>query len=114
MKKSWHPVLLVNQERVWQAQRLANGESAKLTQLQKEREEERELAEMQSMQEASRGRKRVEKFDWMYAAPRTEDTALGGARMSDSDQKARLLGKKQFDETLGKGHKNVSLSGTPR
>lgn len=106
-KKSWHPVLLVNQERVWKAEKVANEEKKMLAQLRKEREEERQLEELHRLQEASTGKKRVEKLDWMYAAPSTEGGALGGARIGERDMEEYLLGKKRVDEVLGQGDKNV-------
>lgn len=106
-KKSWHPVLLVNQERVWKAEKAANEEKKMLAQLRKEREEERQLEELHRLQEASTGKKRVEKLDWMYAAPSTEGGALGGARIGEGDMEEYLLGKKRVDEVLGQGDKNV-------
>ena len=109
MKKSWHPVLLVNQERVWKAEKQVNEEKKKLAQLRKEQEEERQLAELQRLQEASTGRKRVEKLDWMYAAPGTEGGALGGQRIGEKEMEDYLLGKKRVDEVLAAGDKNVSL-----
>lgn len=107
-KKSWHPVLLVNQERVWKAEQAANEEKKMLAQLRKEREEERQLEELHRLQEASTGKKRVEKLDWMYAAPGTEGGTLGGARIGEREMEEYLLGKKRVDEVLGQGDKNVS------
>ncbi|KAL1412949.1 RNA-splicing factor [Vanrija albida] len=109
MKKSWHPALLVNQERVWKAQKQANEEKKALQQLRKEREEERQLAELQRMQEAATGKKRTEKLDWMYAAPSAEDGAMGG-RMSERELEDYLLGKKRVDEVLAAGDKNIGNS----
>ena len=113
MKKSWHPVLLVNQERVWKAEKAANEDKKALAQLRKEREEERQLQELQAMQEAATGKKRVDKLDWMYAAPGNEGGALGGQRLGDKDMEDYLLGKKRVDEVLGQGDKNVSENALP-
>lgn len=110
MKKSWHPVLLVNQERVWKAEKVANEEKKMLAQLRKEREEERQLEELHRLQEASTGKKRVEKLDWMYAAPGTESGALGGARIGEREMEEYLLGKKRVDEVLGQGDKNIGAA----
>ncbi|KAK4683633.1 hypothetical protein P7C73_g6601, partial [Tremellales sp. Uapishka_1] len=108
MKKSWHPVLLVNQERVWKAEKQVNEEKKKLAQLRKEQEEERQLQELQRLQEAATGRKRVEKLDWMYAAPTSGDGgAMGGARISEKEMEDYLLGKRRVDEVLAAGEKNV-------
>lgn len=79
-----------------------------LAQLRKEREEERQLAELQRLQEQTTGRKRVEKLDWMYAAPGNEGGALGGQKIGEKDMEEYLLGKKRVDEVLAQGDKNVS------
>ncbi|OCF55022.1 pre-mRNA-splicing factor CWC25 [Kwoniella mangroviensis CBS 10435] len=110
MKKSWHPVLLVNQERVWKAEKSANEEKKMLAQLRKEREEERQLAELQRLQEATTGKKRVEKMDWMYAAPGNEGGALGGQKIGEREMEEYLLGKKRVDEVLARGDKDVGAS----
>lgn len=106
MKKSWHPALLVNQDKVWQAEKKASEEKKALRQLQKERDEERQLAELQRMQEAQTGKKRVEKLDWMYAAPTGGDGAMGG-RFNERELEDYLLGKKRVDEALRAGDKDV-------
>ncbi|WWC88763.1 uncharacterized protein L201_003676 [Kwoniella dendrophila CBS 6074] len=110
MKKSWHPVLLVNQERVWKAEKSANEEKKMLAQLRKEREEERQLAELQRLQEATTGKKRVDKMDWMYAAPGNEGGALGGQKLGEREMEEYLLGKKRVDEVLGRGDKDVGAT----
>ncbi|WWC62454.1 uncharacterized protein I303_105050 [Kwoniella dejecticola CBS 10117] len=110
MKKSWHPVLLVNQERVWKAEKSANEEKKMLAQLRKEREEERQLAELQRLQESTTGKKRVEKMDWMYAAPGNEGGALGGQKLGDREMEEYLLGKKRVDEVLARGDKDVGAT----
>ncbi|KAJ9113156.1 hypothetical protein QFC20_002048 [Naganishia adeliensis] len=105
MKKSWHPVLLTNQKRVWEVEKKAHDEKKKLDQLKKEIEEERQLAELQRLQEETTGRKRVEKLDWMYATPSTAEGggALGGQRIGEKDMEEYLLGKKRVDEVLKQG-----------
>ncbi|WVQ96850.1 hypothetical protein IAU59_003957 [Kwoniella sp. CBS 9459] len=110
MKKSWHPVLLVNQERVWKAEKAANEEKKMLAQLRKEREEERQLAELQRLQESTTGKKRVEKMDWMYAAPGAEGGALGGQKLGEREMEEYLLGKKRVDEVLAQGDKDVGAA----
>ncbi|CAK9785057.1 hypothetical protein CC85DRAFT_308795 [Cutaneotrichosporon oleaginosum] len=106
MKKSWHPALLVNQDKVWQAEKKAAEERKALRQLQKERDEERQLAELQRLQEAQTGKKRVEKLDWMYAAPSTSEGAMGGGR-TERELEDYLLGKKRVDEALRGADKDV-------
>jgi hypothetical protein len=84
-------------------------EKKKLDQLRKEIEEERQLLELQRLQEESTGRKRVEKLDWMYASPATADGgALGGAKLGERQMEDYLLGKKRVDEVLKLNEENVS------
>ena len=78
-----------------------------MAQLRKEREEERQLAELQRLQEAATGKKRVERLDWMYAAPSNEGNALGGARISETMMEDYLLGKRRVDEVLAASDKNI-------
>ncbi|KAI0652009.1 Pre-mRNA splicing factor-domain-containing protein [Trametes meyenii] len=108
MKKSWHPLLLKNQERVWLEEKKALEEKKKLDQLRKEKEEERQLQELQRMQEEQTGKKRQEKLEWMYATPAT------GSSQNPNDLEDYLLGKKRVDkiltadenEKIGAAHKN--------
>ncbi|KAI1788819.1 Pre-mRNA splicing factor-domain-containing protein [Ganoderma leucocontextum] len=108
MKKSWHPLLLKNQERVWLEEKKALEEKKKLDQLRKEKEEERQLQELQRLQEEQTGKKRTEKLDWMYATPAT------GSGQNPNDLEDYLLGKKRVDkmltaeenEKIGAAHKN--------
>ncbi|KAL1676141.1 Pre-mRNA splicing factor-domain-containing protein [Schizophyllum commune] len=108
MKKSWHPLLLKNQERVWLEEKKALEEKKKLDQLRKEKEEERQLQELQRMQEEQTGKKRQEKLEWMYATP------AAGSTQNPNDLEDYLLGKKRVDklligdenDKLGAAHKN--------
>ncbi|RPD55887.1 hypothetical protein L227DRAFT_588349 [Lentinus tigrinus ALCF2SS1-6] len=108
MKKSWHPLLLKNQERVWLEEKKALEEKKKLDQLRKEKEEERQLQELQRMQEEQTGKKRQEKLEWMYATPAT------GSSQNANELEDYLLGKKRVDkiltadenEKIGAAHKN--------
>ncbi|KAF9479699.1 hypothetical protein BDN70DRAFT_878443 [Pholiota conissans] len=108
MKKSWHPLLLKNQERVWLEEKKALEEKKKLDQLRKEKEEERQLQELQRLQEEQTGKKRTEKLEWMYATPAT------GSSQNANDLEDYLLGKKRVDKILtadendkvGAAHKN--------
>ncbi|KAG5654694.1 hypothetical protein H0H81_007450 [Sphagnurus paluster] len=108
MKKSWHPLLLKNQERVWLEEKKALEEKKKLDQLRKEKEEERQLQELQRLQEEQTGKKRTEKLEWMYATPAT------GTSQNANDLEEYLLGNKRVDKILtadenakvGASHKN--------
>ncbi|OCH86050.1 hypothetical protein OBBRIDRAFT_821251 [Obba rivulosa] len=94
MKKSWHPLLLKNQERVWLEEKKALEEKKKLDQLRKEKEEERQLQELQRLQEEQTGKKRQEKLEWMYATPAT------GSNQNANELEDYLLGKKRVDKLL--------------
>jgi len=108
MKKSWHPLLMKNQERVWLEEKKALEEKKKLDQLRKEKEEERQLADLQRMQEEQTGKKRHERLDWMYATP------ASGSGQNPNELEDYLLGKKRVDKILigdenakvGASHKN--------
>lgn len=84
MKKSWHPSTLRNIERVWKAEQMRDQEKAKIEQLQKELQEERNKQEMRQYAE-KKGvvKKREERLDWMYQ---------GVAGLVDREQ--YLLGRK--------------------
>ena len=69
-------------------------EKKKLDQLRKEKGEERQLQELQRMQEEQTGKKRQEKLDWMYATPAT------GSNQNPNDLEDYLLGKKRVDKIL--------------
>ncbi|KAK9896820.1 hypothetical protein P389DRAFT_49718 [Cystobasidium minutum MCA 4210] len=92
LKKSWHPVLMKNQARVWEKEKEALEERKKLAQLQKERAEERQIQELQRLQAAQGGKKVQEKVDWLYAAP----SAGAGPQAEELEQ--YLLGKKTVDK----------------
>lgn len=95
MKKSWHPLLIRNQEKVWMEEKKALEERKRIEQIKKEIEEERQLQELQKLQEASGGKKRVERLDWMYAAPH-----LSGDSKTSEEMEAYLLGRKRIDDIL--------------
>ncbi|MBW0500435.1 hypothetical protein O181_040150 [Austropuccinia psidii MF-1] len=92
MKKSWHPLLMKNQERVWKEERKALEERKKTIQLQKELAEERQLQELQRIQAEQGGGHREERVEWLYATP-----AIGNG-INAEEQEAYLLGKKTVDK----------------
>jgi len=102
MKKSWHPLLQKNQERVWQEENRAREERKRIEQKRKEIAEERQLQELQRLQETQGGKPRLERLDWMYAAP-----GSGGQGASESMEQY-LLGKKTVDQLL-KGDETEKL-----
>ena len=75
-----------------------------MDQLRKEKEEERQLQELQRLQEEQTGKKRQEKLEWMYSTPAT------GSGPSANDLEDYLLGKKRVDKILtGDENEKVSL-----
>ncbi|KAJ3175855.1 RNA-splicing factor [Geranomyces variabilis] len=96
LKKSWHPGTLRNQEKVWKRERDADEEKKKLDQLLKEKMEERQMMELQALNEATgKAKKRSERLDWMYSA------GPGGSKaIVDEEREAYLLGKRRVDRVV--------------
>ncbi|KAI0223997.1 RNA-splicing factor [Massospora cicadina] len=104
-KKSWHPLRLHNQEKVWKEEKKAEEEAKRLAQLQKEIEEQRQLEEMQQLQEKAGLKKRSNQLDWMYTS--------GGAHASggiDEDKEAYLLGSRKVDKLLAASEQEAAFS----
>ncbi len=102
LKKSWHPVLMSNQRRVWEEEKKALDERKRIEQMMKERQEERQIQELQDMQEAAGGKKRLNRVDWMYSGPST------GQVGTTEEMEGYLLGKRRIDGIL-KGTENKKL-----
>src|SRR5271154_2406260 len=102
MKKSWHPLLQKNQERVWQEENRAREERKRIEQKRKEIAEERQLQDLQRLQESQGGKPRQERLDWMYTAPGSGVGAVG------EQMEQYLLGKKGVEELI-KGDENEKL-----
>lgn len=94
LKKSWHPMLMSNQKRVWEDERKALEERKKIDQLRKERQEERQIQELRQLQEDAGGIKRVDRVDWMYSG------ATGGTGGTTEELEGYLLGKRRVDSIL--------------
>lgn len=94
LKKSWHPVLMSNQERVWQEEQKALEERKRIEQMKKERQEERQIQELQDIQEAAGGTKRLNRVDWMYSGPSS------GQAGTTEEMEGYLLGKRRVDGLL--------------
>ncbi|KAF3768550.1 hypothetical protein M406DRAFT_286470, partial [Cryphonectria parasitica EP155] len=93
LKKSWHPQLMTNQRRVFDAEQAALQER-KITEARiDEIRRERQIEETQKQLEASGGPKRVDRVDWMYQGPND------GGRDEFSSE-AFLLGKRRIDSIL--------------
>ncbi|KAB8356697.1 hypothetical protein FH972_024273 [Carpinus fangiana] len=95
LKKSWHPLLMKNQTRVWEEEKKALEERKKIEQVQKERAEERQIEELQRMQEAAGGKKRLNRVDWMY-----NSGPSGGGQGTTEEMEGYLLGKRRIDGLL--------------
>ena len=102
-KKSWHPGLMVNQKRVWEEEKKALDERKRIDQLRKEREEERAMQQLQEMQEAAGGKKRLNRVDWMYSGP------AAGQNGTTEEMEAYLLGKRRIDGLLKPGDETETL-----
>ena len=102
MKKSWHPLLQKNQERVWQEENRAREERKRIEQKRKEIAEERQLQELQRLQESQGGKHRQERLDWMYTAPGSGAGAVG------EQMEQYLLGKRGVEDLI-KGDENEKL-----
>jgi Pre-mRNA splicing factor/N-terminal domain of CBF1 interacting co-repressor CIR len=102
LKKSWHPQLLTNQKKVWEEEKKALEERKRTEQMMKERQEERAIQELQQLQEAAGGRKRMARVDWMYSGP------ASGQAGTTEEMEGYLLGKRRIDG-LVKGTENQKL-----
>ena len=102
LKKSWHPVLMSNQRRVWEEEKKALDERKRIEQMMKERQEERNIQEIQEMQEAAGGTKRAQRVEWMYNGPSAGQTG------TTEEMEGYLLGKRRIDGLL-KGTENKKL-----
>lgn len=95
LKKSWHPVLMSNQKRVWAEENKALEERKKTDQVLKERAEERAIQELERLQEAAGGRKRTDRVDWMYNGPGAGGPGVGGGVTEEME--GYLLGKRRLE-----------------
>jgi hypothetical protein len=107
LKKSWHPVLMSNQKKVWEEEKKALDERKKVDQMMKERQEERQIQELQQLQEAAGGKKRLARVDWMYSGPSS------GQAGTTEEMEGYLLGKRRIDG-LVKGNDNQKLEKAAR
>ena len=97
LKKSWHPVLMSNQKRVWAEEKKALDERKKTDQVLKERAEERQILELERLQEAAGGKKRVDKVDWMYNGSGSSGGAGAVGGGVSEEMEGYLLGKRRLD-----------------
>ncbi|MCJ1287910.1 RNA-splicing factor [Xylographa opegraphella] len=102
LKKSWHPVLMSNQRRVWEEEKKALEERKRTEQRVKEIQEQRQIQELQDMQEAAGAKKRLNRVDWMYSGP------SDGQAGTTEEMEGYLLGKRRIDGLL-KNDENKKL-----
>ncbi|RWA05333.1 hypothetical protein EKO27_g9773 [Xylaria grammica] len=103
LKKSYHPALLKNQARVYDAEQAALAERKKTEARIQEIKEERAKKEIQEKLEAAGGRKRIDRVDWMYQGP---SDGQGG---TTEELEGFLLGKRRIDTILTRGPDNDNL-----
>lgn len=107
LKKSWHPVLMSNQRKVWEEENKALEERKKTDQRIKELKEERAKEEIQAKLEAAGSTKRVDRVDWMYQGP-----SSGHVGTTD-EREGYLLGKRRIDNLIkGTDHKKLEKQAT--
>jgi hypothetical protein len=94
LKKSWHPHLRKNQEKVWKEEKSALEERKLIEKLRKEREEERQIEELQKLQEAAGGKVATKRVDWMYSGPGGDGSGV------TEEREGYLLGKRRIDQLL--------------
>lgn len=104
LKKSWHPQLRKNQERVWKEETAALEERKQIEKLRKEREEERDLENLRKLQEAAGGKIVQKRVDWMYNGPSGDGTGV------TEEREGYLLGKRRIDHLLQNKETTASLS----
>lgn len=102
LKKSWHPVLMSNQKRVYEEEQKALQERKRTQERVKELQQERQIEELQQMQEAAGGPRRQTRVDWMYSGPSAGQTG------TTEEMEGYLLGKRRIDP-LVKGTENRKL-----
>ncbi|KAI1816139.1 Pre-mRNA splicing factor-domain-containing protein [Poronia punctata] len=103
LKKSYHPALLKNQARVYDAEQAALAERKKTEARIQEIKEERAKKEIQEKLEAAGGRKRIDRVDWMYQGP---SDGQGG---TSEELEGFLLGKRRIDTILTRGPETDKL-----
>ncbi|KAJ9498034.1 RNA-splicing factor [Exophiala xenobiotica] len=108
LKKSWHPSLMTNQKKVWEEEQKALEERKKIDQIMKERAEERQIQELEELQEAAGGKKRQQRVDWMYSGPSS------GQAGTTEEMEGYLLGKRRIDGLIkGTDNEKLQKSATP-
>ena len=103
LKKSWHPALMKNQARVYEAEQAEIAERKKTAARLQEIKEERAKEELQSELEKAGGKARLNRVDWMYEGP------SNGQAGTSEELEGFLLGKRRIDNLLTRGSEQESL-----
>ena len=82
-----------NQRKVWEEEKKALQERKRIDQMMKERAEEKQIQELQEMQEAAGGAKRLNRVQWMYDGP-------SAGQAAPEEMESYLLGKRRIDTLL--------------
>ena len=94
-----------NQRRVWEEEKKALEERKRIELMIKERQEERQIQELQQMQEAAGGKKQIDRVNWMYNGPSDGQTG------TTEEMEGFLLGKRRIDGLLkGTEYKKLEKS----
>ncbi|KAI1855380.1 hypothetical protein JX266_000245 [Neoarthrinium moseri] len=102
LKKSFHPALMRNQVRVAEEEAKALAEKKRTDQRIKEIQEERQKEELQKQLEATGGKKRIDRVEWMYQGP---SDGHGG---TSEELEGFLLGKRRIDNLIkGTDHQKL-------
>lgn len=96
LKKSWHPGLMKNQQKVWEKEQEVLAERKKIQERQEEILKEKELAELRELQYAKTGKKVTDRVEWMYDTSGVSD----GNKLMSNDAEEYLLGKKRVDDLI--------------
>ncbi|RYP40571.1 hypothetical protein DL767_001571 [Monosporascus sp. MG133] len=103
LKKSWHPALMKNQARVYEAEQAEIAERKKTAARLQEIKDERAKEALQADLEKAGGKPRLNRVDWMYEGP--SDGQTGTAE----ELEGFLLGKRRIDNILTRGSEQESL-----
>lgn len=106
-KKSWHTGGMKNRESVWKREQEHAEEEAKVKELQRQIEEEREREELENLAARHGGKKKkAERLDFMYNTPLA-------SKALDEERDAYLLGEKKVTDTVlsGQGSGNPNMLG---
>ncbi|RYP05767.1 hypothetical protein DL764_003584 [Monosporascus ibericus] len=103
LKKSWHPALMKNQARVYEAEQAEIAERKKTAARLQEIKDERAKEALQADLEKAGGKPRLNRVDWMYEGP--SDGQTGTAE----ELEGFLLGKRRIDNILTRGSERESL-----